>query len=452
MRGFLIRALLSFLLIAVSANATISNSTVWEVRVAGSDTNGGGFVPGSGGTDWTQQNAAQYSVTDGVTAGTTTITSATANFGADVVGNIMYVQGGTGSVVAGWYQITARNSATSVTVDRTTGLTSGTGVTLHIGGALATAGLTAGNMIEGNVAYLLQAGSVFPITSTSSNVSNGEINNSGNVSYVGYTTHRSVGNTDTAPTIQLQVASGTVVPGGGGQQFFNIIFDGNLQTTSHAAVAGTFASSLFKNFTAASSGGVFINCGATTNSASVFASALCVDCEAWANTATPFTNTFCVRCIAASNTGATTDGFNSAGGAVCDGCVAVSNGRDGFKIQSNNNTSVCINCIAESNTAFGFNGANGSKWLINASTFNNTSGATTFSAPGSFLTSGLVTTASSAFVSAPTNLTIGNASLQNAAYPTIFPRGTSSTYLDIGAVRHQDPAAGSTGYPAIFLP
>src|ERR1043166_7369624 len=115
----------------------LSANTVFEVRNGGSDTNGGGWVTGSsasGGTDWSQQTAAQYSVTDGVTAGSTVITSATAAFGTDVVGNIIYVQGGTGAVSSGWYQIISRTSSTTITVDRLTGLTSGTGVTLKIGG------------------------------------------------------------------------------------------------------------------------------------------------------------------------------------------------------------------------------------------------------------------------------------------------------------------------------
>ena len=79
-------------------------------------------------------------VTDGVTNGTATITSATASFGTDVVGNLVYVQGGTGSVAANWYEIISRTNATTIVVDRTTGLTAGTGVTLNIGGTLATPG------------------------------------------------------------------------------------------------------------------------------------------------------------------------------------------------------------------------------------------------------------------------------------------------------------------------
>lgn len=112
----------------------------FEIRRGGSDTNGGGFKQGASGTDWTLQDNPQYSVTDGVTNGSTTITSASANFGTDVVGNVVYVQGGTGSVAAARYQIISRTNATTIVVDRSTGLTAGTGVTLKVGGALATPG------------------------------------------------------------------------------------------------------------------------------------------------------------------------------------------------------------------------------------------------------------------------------------------------------------------------
>jgi hypothetical protein len=115
----------------------INNNTAWEVRpTTGNDTNGGGFVAGSTGTDWTQQAAPKYSVTDAVANGSGTITSATANFGADIVGNVVYLQGGTGSLAATWADVTARASATSITVNAT--IASGTGITLHAGGALKT--------------------------------------------------------------------------------------------------------------------------------------------------------------------------------------------------------------------------------------------------------------------------------------------------------------------------
>ena len=93
------------------------------------------------GLDYSQQNSknttgSNISTTDLVTAGSTTITSVTAAFTQDVVGNVVYIAGGTGSITGNWYEITGYTSATSVTVDRSTGLTAGTGATLNIGGAL----------------------------------------------------------------------------------------------------------------------------------------------------------------------------------------------------------------------------------------------------------------------------------------------------------------------------
>lgn len=108
----------------------ISALAVWEVRPStGSDTNGGGFVPGSSGTDWSQQASPQYSVTDGVAVGSTTITSATAAFGTDVVGNIMNVGGV-------WRQIVSRTNSTTIVVDAN--VSTATGLTIKIGGAFAT--------------------------------------------------------------------------------------------------------------------------------------------------------------------------------------------------------------------------------------------------------------------------------------------------------------------------
>jgi hypothetical protein len=168
----------------------LSANTVWEVRSAtGSDTNGGGWVVGSTGTDLSQSDSPTYSVTDAVTAGTTTITSATANFGTNVVGNILYIQGGTASITAGWYQITVRTNSTTITVDRSTGLTAGTGATLKIGGALATLGTLNSVMIASNLAYIKGTG----FTSTATLTWSITVAPTGATAYtrlVGYTTTR----------------------------------------------------------------------------------------------------------------------------------------------------------------------------------------------------------------------------------------------------------------------
>jgi len=125
---------------------SISATAVFEVRTAGSDTNGGGYT--SGGTDMSvfdnknsaggtscQSTTNNLSTTDAVTNNTTTVTSATAAFTSAITGNIIYLTGS--GTTTGWYQATYV-SATNITVDRATGSTGGTGVTINVGGALAT--------------------------------------------------------------------------------------------------------------------------------------------------------------------------------------------------------------------------------------------------------------------------------------------------------------------------
>lgn len=131
---------------AISANA------VFEVRTTGADTNGGGFVTGASGTDYSQQDSAQYALTNGQTQGTTVILLAAA--ASDMVGNIAYISGGTGAVVATRRQITAVNVGVSITVDSSTGLTSGTGVTVNIGGALQTIAAGIAFMVAGNICWV----------------------------------------------------------------------------------------------------------------------------------------------------------------------------------------------------------------------------------------------------------------------------------------------------------
>jgi hypothetical protein len=87
-----------------------------------------GFSSFWNGTDYSQQDSPVVSVADGVTNGTTTVTSATAGFTAAMVGNGLNIASDS------LYQIVAVNSATSVTVDRNTA-NGGAGRGLKVGGA-----------------------------------------------------------------------------------------------------------------------------------------------------------------------------------------------------------------------------------------------------------------------------------------------------------------------------
>lgn len=451
--------------------AALGAAGVWEVRTTGAATNGGGFVTGSSGTDWSQQDAAQYSVTDGVTAGTTTITSATASFGADVVGNFIYVAGGTGAVVGDWYQIITRTNATTIVVDRSTGLTAGTGVTLKIGGAHSDPAIVAGKLVAGHTIY--QKAGTYTITSTTANVAGGRVSTGVAVTrWEGYQVSR--GDIGTKPLMQASGVSTTTlfsVTSGAGT-LVNLSVDGASLTSirgfdcpSGAGAAaslcaalnctnGGFGSNmlglttLYRCLTsgcatvaAFDSRGAHFACVASTNTVTGFSCANALAKFTW--------------CLSVGNTGASSDGFDGTSSVYWCNCVAYGNGRDGFREMTGQVALTAINCIAEANGGYGFrfqfSSINSTHFRLNCATYNNTSGAVLGTLQ---LEEGNVTGSASFFVDAANgdfrlNTTAGGGALARAAgIPGVFPGGLTTGYLDIGAVQHADPAGGG-GIPII---
>jgi hypothetical protein len=327
-----------------------------EVRSGGSSTGGGGFVEGASGVDYSLQDAPQYSVTDGVTAGTAVITSATAAFGTDVVGNLVYVQGGTGSVTAGWYQILTRNSATSITVDRSTGLTAGTGVTLHIGGAFSGLALALAITVAGMRIWVkATAGYTTAATITQAvNAGDGTA-----VSIEGYTTTRGDGG---MATITSTNAAATSVLNVTGQSCIvrNIKADG--ANLSLRGISGAAAYLLLEN------------CWATR---ATLTGIRCLASQALVR-----------RCLATANgTAAGHAGFSAdTGTAVFDRCVARANGGSGFASLTAG-VANCVNCIASGNTLSGFesNVSQSVMRLFGCTSYGNTLDGLRFAAVNTFL-------------------------------------------------------------------
>lgn len=464
-------ALVLFSLLSVSVFASLPTQTlVWEIRTTGSDTNGGGFNTGASGSDMSLFNQANgaacttagttcysktvdISTTDSVATGTTSITSATGNFDAAIVGNVIYLTGGTGSLTAGWYYVSVRTNATTITVDRT--VPAGTGITMNIGGALLSPGAAGALMaVAGHTAYIQNVGadgaSVYSITSASTNVAGGiPLPAGGGAVFQGYTSSRTLGNTDARPTWQLNVSSATMIPSTITYQ--NIIFDGNSQTSAKYISTTAYQYRIVaKNFnTASTAGGYCYSCLFTANSAVVFAGLTCIDCEAYANTATPFTNTVCVECISSFNTGATTHGF--AVGVICYHCDGVSNGQDGINILGTGGGFI-IDSTMESNARYGYDLGIG-KTLINNSYFGNTTAGIFSSTNLETIVGSINTSGGSVFVAPGSNnyalnSTVGQgALLQNTADPANFPRGLTANYRDIGSAQHQaGVGGGQTGY------
>src|SRR3990167_7438270 len=107
MRGWLLVLVIGGWLLPSTAHAALQADAAWEVRPTnGSLLNGGCYDTGGAGTDYSQQDAAQLSITDGATtgAGVTTFTSAAAGFTSVMADNCLHLESGT-NVTPGFYEI-----------------------------------------------------------------------------------------------------------------------------------------------------------------------------------------------------------------------------------------------------------------------------------------------------------------------------------------------------------
>lgn len=113
----------------------------WRIRAGGNVDNGGGFDPqvSGAGTDYSDQDAAQLTLTDLATsgAGSTTLTSATGGFTSAMIGNVVRIKSGTNFDV-GYYVVTGHTDTNTVTLDRSpTSAGAGSSGTGSLGGAFA---------------------------------------------------------------------------------------------------------------------------------------------------------------------------------------------------------------------------------------------------------------------------------------------------------------------------
>jgi Right handed beta helix region len=389
-RQILVWAQLAALAFAGQCAAAISANAVWEVRTVGADTNGGGFVAGATGTDMSQfnnKNAAacsscqsatiNISTTDAVANGTTTITSATGNFSAAIVGNVVEFSGGTGSIVAVWRQVTAFTNSTTITID--TLIAASTGMTMNIGGALATiskalAVSTAQNIIfvKATATYSITAGLALnnQFQPTNANPPN---------QLVGYTTTR----TD-AGRATIQFSTNTGITGldatnGQGWYISNFVVDCNSLGSSiglRINTASVLRNLLVKNCTSigvnlANGSASLIDSEVTAISGTTGAvdsgnnTTSVLRCYIHDNTAPGIVLTgggaMAMYNVIANNSGATSDGIfvNNTGPSIILNNTIYNNGRDGIRfaeLHSLGSASTARNNLLISNGEYGLNG------------------------------------------------------------------------------------------------
>jgi hypothetical protein len=356
----------------------LSASTVWEVRTAGDAANGGGYT--TGGTDYSQQDAAQLSLTDLACLDTSTnLTSVTGGFTSAMVGNIIYIASGT-QFTAGYYEIKTYVDTNTITIDRTAAVsgqnaTAGVG---KVGGATNHPNTISAVVLSGNVIYI-KAGTYQPV---GANAYVATITVGGSapafIDWIGYNTTRTDEPTgNNRPLLDANSAATRVlyIPTAGGNRFQNLRM-ANSTAEALGGLSGFSAINTYRNCRITNAGGrglysyssqTFVGCEIDNNgSAGVQITGgsnrgpLMISCYVHDNAGTGAAGTStgsvsasnCVfdsnaghgvttdvimnldNCIAYKNTGATSDGFSwtssTATSARIYNCSSVSNGRYGF--------------------------------------------------------------------------------------------------------------------------
>lgn len=423
--------------------------------------------------DYSQGGTPGASVTDAITAGTTTVTSASNPFHKAMVGNLIAISGGTGSLVQAVYEIVSDTGIGTIVVDRT--ITTSTGATAKAGGCLASPGQSGANHIAGNHIYVKNA--TYTVTSASNNISAGCLSlaataaASALTAAFGYNSLRTdAPKTTNRPTI---VASGistfTLIGTAAESAAFYFIVDGASLTSSRGVGIGAGSRAHYitaKNMT--NSGFVAVMCtmcdatGCSTQPA--FLSSTQTNtlnyCVAWNNTVTGFNVTITTamnNCLSVNNSGATSDGFAITNATLSvANCTSYGNGRDGFRIQTNAGAYVNImNSIGYGNTGTNFNAiaSYDTVYLINTAAGNGAANwSTNISLDGQI--GNIILTGDPFINAAGGNFGLnsnagGGALLRAAGVIGAFPGISATTYQDVGGVQHQDSSAGGGGTPIL---
>lgn len=441
----------------------LSGNTVWECRTSGSDTNGGGFVTGSGGTDYSQQAAAQYSAADLTVDATvnTKVTSASHSFVAADVGNIMAISAGAG-FTTGWYQIVSVASG-AATLDRSPAAVGTSGGTYAVGGALASPGQASALLTVEGMRGWVKAGT-YNVSVGSSNVSNGYVTATSSVDTIleGYDVARGdrTGNrpslvwTAASPGANTYIFNGA---GGARHHFANLQANGN----SVAKVSGFGTSGNLDSFadcaaihcngsgcigySGGGSGDSFTRCQAS-DCATGFSGGYCAACNA-TSCPTGFNVLVAVNCLSQGGSATNPVGFACASGnglplvrCTADAC------KTGFNLT---NGATLIGCVASNCSAAGAVGfaCNSFAVLLWCAGYNNTAhvSGTPVVNEGPFASSGTLTSlGADPYVSQatgdlrPNANSPGGAQLRGAGIG-VFGQADNA---DIGAVQHTDPSGG----------
>ena len=395
--------------------------------------------------DYSNQDTAQFSVSDITYVTGTTFTSATINFGKQMVGNVVRITGGT-NFTTGYYIITSV-TGTTATFNATACSGASSNGAGGLGGAFATPGYCSSLIIAGNVAFV-KGGTTYTTTSASANVAGGS---------VGFTTDGEMAGYTTTPgdngqfTIKCGVGVGAALFSGNANKVLrNIIADGNNETNSKGSTSACThinvrcVNMYYESFQASTS--LYIDCSV----ASPRSGQPCSDCS----------NSTFIRCVMTGSTGSAFKGNsyqaydciaygNSVGfelgyDGLIENCTAYNNTSHGINLTNSRRQQV-RNSVLVSNGGYGITASSnlGPTAAYNCAFYNNTSGQTqnlNNRAPVTLSGDPFTNAAGTDF--SPDSTSGEGAALRGLSLPLSLPNVSSNNYRDIGAVQHQDSGGG----------
>lgn len=440
----------------------LAATIVWEIRPAtGGANNGGGFNSAAAGTDRSQQAAAQVVIdnaaivcsTPGANSNTLTFDAGYTPSAADV-GNIFCATAGT-NINAGLYEITAQD-ATTWTVTGATNLTgaggAGSAVTGNMGGART--GLSTGTttvqskLLGGHIVYIKNEAWNEAVALSASGT------NDSMITVEGYGTTRGDGATASNRPLNDRNSAGAPFVISGACYHVKYLKATRSNGIGFSITNGPVLLIGCNSYSNATTGftttanGAFVGCEAYSNTTIGFSlgstSATLFGCYSHDNTATGCTGTtgqkthaFCIFEANASHGLSDTNTFTKLLNCTLDGNTGAS--TDGWNITSADSTIVMMNNIFSNNGRDGTRSTLGGlqAWADCNCYFGNAGVART-----NFKVGPNDTTSDPGFANrSGGDFAVGTA-MKGAGFPGVFPGGTSTGYLDIGAVQRRELGGG----------
>ena len=456
------KLILAFALACPALFAALPADAVFEVRPTnGSNLNGGAYaasLAGGASVDYSQQDAAQLSITDLVNVGdVATVTSVAGSFTDAMQGNFLHLESGT-NVTPGFYAIVTFTDANTIVLDRSPGNTIAAGVGKIGGATKSLSGQTtttlAASLLSGHKVWIKNEAWNESVTGFATIAANDAA-----CVVEGYNTTRGDEPTGTSRPTNDRGAAGVPFTCAGGMYVFK-----HLVATDSNGVGWLVQTA---------SGARLINCRSYGNVSTGFTlSATCAlqNCEADLNTTTGVTTTtspVLFGCYIHDNT---TNGFSAASSVVPTllFCIIETNASHGlsgttgmfgvYNCTINGNTGVAtdginmttpgnslyrmFNTIISNNGDDGVEATDGDNALVDYNNFYGNAGSARVNFPTGENDIALDPTFTNA---AGGNFAVGT-NMKAAGFPGLFPSGTSTGYLDIGAVQRQE-GGGATSCP-----